>query len=282
MLKNSATAINQKADDMRSKKESHDVNEANSGGFLGDLNKVTPRVTADQLPDEDSIYYLSDEDPDAAPEALVETWENPVSNDWYESHSEAMKVARRSGSPVLIWFTNSKHSPTCKLLDREVFSTKVFKDWAEDKVVRLQVDSNVVEGDTAVRLRKKEYVKKLKERYNVLGAPVVVVLSPRDSVFGNYAGYKGGNAEFYFGRLRQAYRVAMQDYGKWKESMEKRGYRIWHDNRGRSVFAKLKRYHNGQLLLVDPDGNLSRTHERKLSVEDRQYIADEKAKRSSR
>lgn len=282
MIGNSATAMKQKADKMRSNKDAHDINDSNSGGgALAGLAGITPQVNTSRLPAESDILWAP-EDPNAPIEELEELWTQPLKTDWYISYDEALSAARREGKPVLIWFTDSKSSPTCKQLSNEVFSVKQFENWADENVVRLRIDS-YVRDDNEDRLdRKIEYVKNLKERYKVLGSPVVLMLSPRGTVFGRYVGYKSGSADFYFGRLKQSHHVSMSDYGEWKESMEKRGYRVWHDNRGRTVFAKLLRYSNGQLLLVEPDGRKSRTTEKKLSPEDRQWLENEKAKRNQR
>lgn len=278
MLQNSASAIQQKA----SGGDSHDINDNNSGGgTLGGLAGLTPQVTASQLPAESDIVWAP-EDPNAPIAELEELWTQPLKTEWYVSYDEAISAARREGKPVLIWFTNSKSSPTCKQLSNEVFSVKQFEDWADEHVVRLRVDSFIQDDDEDRLARKHEYVENLKEQYKILGAPVVIMISPRKTVFGRYVGYKSGGADFYFGRLKHSYDIAMDDYGEWKESMEKRGYRMWHDNRGRAVFAKLVQYHKGQLLLVEPDGRRSRTSEKKLSPEDKRWIENEKAKRGVR
>jgi hypothetical protein len=191
---------------------------------------------------------------------------------WYLDFDKAMNKAEVEGKPIMIWFTRSKNSPLCKLLSSELFVLNEFEDWADANVVRLRVDSNIVETDTAKRKDREQYVKDLKSRFRILGQPVVVIISPRGTEFGKYRGYKSGTAEFYFGRLRNAQRTAQEDYVGWRSEMENKGYRTWHDARGRSVFAKVLRYRDGRIWLVEPDGKKSSTTVNKLSAEDRQYI----------
>ena len=191
---------------------------------------------------------------------------------WYLDYDKAMNKAQVEGKPIMIWFTRSKNSPLCKLLSAELLVHKEFEDWADANVVRLRVDSNIMETDTAKRKDREEYVAELKTRFNILGQPVVVIISPKGTEYGKYRGYKSGTAEFYFGRLRNAQRTAQQEFASWKSEMESKGYRTWHDARGRSVFAKVIRYRDGRIWLVEPDGKKSSTTVNKLSAEDRQYI----------
>jgi hypothetical protein len=58
--------------------------------------------------------------------------------------------------------------------------------------------------------------------------------------------------------------------------LERKGYRDWSDDQGRVIFAKLAAYKDGELVLVEPDGQRARTHERKLSAGDRVWIEDQK------
>lgn len=253
------------------------ITSANGGGLLAGLNDVNPQVNARLLPKEEEIVW-ADEDPNK-PMALDEVWSKPTQMDWYVSYKKALNDSRKSGKPLLIWFTNSASSPTCKQLSEELFSTHKFKDWAEENVLLLRLDSNVQESNDNLRNIKREYLDRLKRRYKVLGAPVVLILSPRGNSYGNYRGYRSGDPDFYFGRLKSSFENAKKDYGRWRENLEKKGYRIWHDVRGRSLFAKLLRYSNGNLLLVEPDGTKSKTHESKLSSDDLRWLGEQKAGR---
>ncbi len=201
---------------------------------------------------------------------------------WYLNYETALKKSQEEGKPLMIWFTRSRNSPLCKILSNELFVEKEFEEWADANVVRVRIDSNIVESDTGKRKDREAYVAELKSRFRILGQPVVVIISPRGTEYGKYRGYKSGSAEFYFGRIKNAQRSAQQDYIDWKFDMESKGYRRWFDARGRSVFAKVVRYSKGVIWLVEPNGKKSSTKVSKLVTEDRQYIeqkiAESKAK----
>ena len=67
------------------------------------------------------------------------------------------------------------HSPTCRYLSEEVFSTTDFETWAMKHVIRLRVDKQIPskERSSDLGVRKSKYIKKLIKRYEVKGSPTV-------------------------------------------------------------------------------------------------------------
>lgn len=240
-------------------------------------------------PEEDIMFT----DPDN-PDAILPELSNILSTTpkkrgaWEESETIAKKRSAREGKPLLIWFTNSAKSPMCKALDQELFSTSDFKRWAGDNLIRLKVDENVSAtdfvNDPDISLDDKEtrridainYVKRLKKQYKALGYPSVMVLNPDGGVVGRYRGYSRGEAEVYWGRIKHAVAASNHSHEAWRKSLENKGYREWNDRRGRSIFAKLAGYKDGTLVLIEPDGTRCKTHEDKLSKEDRDWIDEQK------
>lgn len=238
-------------------------------------------------PDED-IVWTDPDNPDAPLPGLEETLSSAGSQrgPWEVSHTEARRAAVRQGKPLLIWFTDTKRSPTCQTLSRELFSTPDFDAWANGNVVRLRLDYNVsgagggYDDKMDDRLRKKAYLESLKKRYNAGGFPTVLVMAPDGTVTGRYRGYRRGAPDFYWGRLKNAVRTAVEQQEDWLERMTKKGYRTWTDRKGRTLFAKLLRYYeSGEMILVEPDGRRLRAKEKSLSDADRRWIAGERAKR---
>jgi hypothetical protein len=151
-------------------------------------------------------------------------------------------------------------------------------------LVRLRVDANVKIEDENLGLDEKEtlrvdmqnHVAKLKKQYRVLGHPSVLMLGPGGEIIGRYRGYKRGEADYLWGQIKHAEAVANDTRRQWRADLEAKGYREWKDRSGRSVFAKLTGYANGNLTLIEPDGTRSRTREDRLSDSDRTWIAEQK------
>jgi hypothetical protein len=134
--------------------------------------------------------------------------------------------------------------------------------------------------DQEVRL--KTYVAAMKKRYKVLGNPYVIMLNPSGSVILRHPGYKRGDADYFWGLLKQGEVASAHAHKSWRSSLEKKGYREWRDRKGRVVFAKLTNYSDGTLTLIEPDGTRCRTSEKKLSDEDRDWIDEQKRLRGIR
>jgi thioredoxin-related protein len=247
---------------------------------------TAPAVPTSGITPESEIVFTNPDDPDAEiPELSKLLAESPKRRGpWEVSESIAKRRALREGKPLLVWFTDSAQSPMCKALSQELFSTPDFEKWAGEKLVRLRVDANVKIEDESLGLDEKEtmrvdmqnHVAKLKKQYRVLGHPSVLMLGPGGEIIGRYRGYKRGEADYLWGQIKHAEAVATDTRRQWRADLEAKGYREWKDRSGRSVFAKLTGYANGNLTLIEPDGTRSRTREDRLSDSDRTWIADQK------
>ncbi len=255
------------------------MGEVAAGVSGGEAVRVgSTRVSAAGItPDEDIVW--APEDPnEAIGGGLEELWKKPENKSWHLSYREAVRHARETGKPMLVWFTDSMFSPLCRRLSDELFSKSGFESWAGEHVVRLRVDATIPakEMRESIGTRKKQYVEKLKKRFGVHGHPTVLVLMPGGEVLARYRGYKKGDSGYYFARIKQAVTKAEEDYGKWREKYEKRGYRLWTSRDGRKTFAKLLRFRPGAVTLVDPDGKRGTTSFKRLSDADQAWVMQEK------
>jgi thioredoxin-related protein len=235
----------------------------------------------------EDIAWTDADNPDAGIPEIENLMAAPKKGPWEESETTARQIAAREGKPILIWFTDSARSPMCKALSAELFSTKEFGKWAGDHLVRLRVDSNISVDDPDLSLDEKvtrqsnlkDYVKRLKKRYRILGAPSVLMLNPSGEVIARYRGYKRGEADYFWGLIKQGEVVSSHAYKSWRKDLENKGYREWEGTLGNKVFAKLVNYSNGVLVLIEPGGERYKTTEGKLSSKDKKWIAEQKALR---
>jgi hypothetical protein len=115
--------------------------------------------------------------------------------------------------------------------------------------------------------------------YKVLGHPTLIMVHPDGSVIGRYRGYQRGQGDYTWGLLKQGEAVFQISYRKWRAGLEEQGYREWSDRQGRKVFARLTRYWEGNLILIEPDGTRCKTSETKLSDADQNWIGELKKRR---
>ncbi len=59
---------------------------------------------------------------------------------WTEDYAKAVEKAKTEKKNLLLDFTGSDWCGYCKALDKEVFATPQFKNWAKDNVVLVKVD----------------------------------------------------------------------------------------------------------------------------------------------
>ncbi|MCP5535938.1 MAG: thioredoxin family protein [Akkermansiaceae bacterium] len=253
------------------------------GGASAGAASGSPGKAAGITRDEDIVW--APENPDEAiGGGLEELWKQPENKTWHMSYKEAAQQSRQTGKPLLIWFTDSAQSPLCRRLSDELFSTSDFESWATSTLVRLRVDTTIPpkERNTDLGVRKSRYVEQLKKRYSVHGHPTVVLLLPSGEVHASYRGYKKGDSDYYWARLKQAVVKAEESYGKWREKYEQRGYRLWTSRDGQKTFAKLYRFQPGSVTLIDPDGKRGTTSFKRLSDADQAWILLQKKKYDAR
>lgn len=230
--------------------------------------------------DPNSLVWTDPDNPDAEiPELQGLMAVAPQKGPWRESEAEAIRESRKTGKPLVIWFTDSERSMSCKSLSNGLFARQDFEEWASENTVRLIVDQSVKGKDIEDDVRKKIYVRGLKKKYSARGYPTLLVISPSGEVVGRYKSYRKGQEDFVWGQLKQGVSLALENYKSWKASLERKGYRDWSDGKGRVIFARLAGYRKGEVLLVEPDGQRARTHEDRLSAGDRVWIQDQKRMR---
>jgi hypothetical protein len=224
-----------------------------------------------------SLVWTDPDNPDAEiPELQGLMAVAPQKGPWRESEADALRESKRTGKPLIIWFTDSVRSSSCKSLSNGLFNRKDFEEWAAENSIRLIVDQSVKGTDIEDDARKKIYVRGLKKKYSARGYPTLLVISSSGDVIGRYKSYRKGQEDFVWGQLKQGVSLALENHKSWRESMERKGYRDWSDGKGRVIFAKLEAYRDGEVLLVEPDGQRARTHEDRLSAGDRVWIEDQK------
>jgi protein disulfide-isomerase len=59
---------------------------------------------------------------------------------WHDNLEKAMKISKKSKKPLMLFFTGSDWCGWCIRLQKEVFKTKEFTDWAKDNVVLVELD----------------------------------------------------------------------------------------------------------------------------------------------
>ena len=105
---------------------------------------------------------------------------------WLTDLPEALKAAKPDGKIVLLNFTGSDWCYFCKKLEREVFSTQEFKNYAGANLVLMTVDfPRSKQQEEGVKKRNAA----LKDQYRIRGFPTLVFLDDEGEKLGQVQGY---------------------------------------------------------------------------------------------
>jgi protein disulfide-isomerase len=109
---------------------------------------------------------------------------------WTDNYAQAVEKAKADNKYLLLDFTGSDWCGFCKLLDKEVFSTPQFRDWAKKYVELVEVD---FPHSTPLSAAVKAQNKDLAEKYPVHGYPTIVIIDPDGKVHAQKVGYHPGS-----------------------------------------------------------------------------------------
>jgi thioredoxin-related protein len=93
---------------------------------------------------------------------------------WYPSYKQACTEAKKADRLILAYFCGSDWDEWTKKLDKEVFGSQMFHDWAEKNAVLLKIDFLKFRPNTL----QKEQNEYLKNKYVVTKVPTLLFLDP--------------------------------------------------------------------------------------------------------
>ena len=120
--------------------------------------------------------------------------------EWQTDFEKAKNTASIEDKPIILVFQGSDWCAPCIKLDRQVWSTDTFKEYASEHYVMLQADFPRKRENSLSETQTKANTK-LAETYNKNGIfPFVVVLDAKGNVLGK-TGYKKTTPEQYIKEL---------------------------------------------------------------------------------
>ena len=120
--------------------------------------------------------------------------------EWQTNFEKAKNTASTEDKPIILVFQGSDWCAPCIKLDRQVWSTDTFKEYASEHYVMLQADFPRKRENSLSETQTKANTK-LAETYNKNGIfPFVVVLDAKGNVLGK-TGYKKTTPEQYIKEL---------------------------------------------------------------------------------
>lgn len=254
----------------------------------GDPNAVNYNVTTseelakiDNGSDEELIWTNPDNPDEELPD-LVAAFENKRrGNGWLTDMGRAVRLAKREGYPLIVWFHDSVASPKSKTLGAELLDTAPFNEWCQDRVVRVKLDAGASLNESSGSSAKYNMrsINALQRRYGMSRKPALAVISPQGKIMTRIDGFDGFVAGVEL-ELHHGVQEAEKEYSAYKEKLRTKGYREWHSRKGnKDIFARLQRFdeQNNLVYLREPGGKITRTRLESFSRADIDYL-DEQAR----
>jgi thioredoxin-related protein len=119
---------------------------------------------------------------------------------WQTDFATAKSIAEKENKPIVLVFSGSDWCAPCMKLEKEIWSSEVFKTYAQEHYVLLKADFPK-RKQNALTAQQQEHNNKLAEQYNKNGYfPYVIVMDAKGNIQGA-TGYKGMPPEEYIAHL---------------------------------------------------------------------------------
>ena len=119
--------------------------------------------------------------------------------DWTTDLPKAQARAKEGNKLVLMDFTGSDWCVWCKRLNKEIFSTPEFAEFAKENLVLVELDFPSKKPQSAELKKANEALGK---KYNIEGYPTVIVLNAAGKKVGQL-GYQAGGPKPFIAQLEK-------------------------------------------------------------------------------
>jgi thiol-disulfide isomerase/thioredoxin len=128
---------------------------------------------------------------------ILGTFSASAAPQWNETFEAAQKQAHAEKKPILIDFTGSTWCPPCIQLNKEVFKSKTFQEYAEKNLVLMKVDFPDPVSEPKVGM---DFVKRFIP--GDVRLPTVIIASPEGKQLGTVA-YESDKPEAFIKKVEK-------------------------------------------------------------------------------
>jgi len=121
---------------------------------------------------------------------------NSTAQNWHNNLDDAREIAKKEHKHILLVFSGSDWCAPCIKLEKQIWSSKAFQDYAKENLVLLRADFPRLNKNQPSK-DQQEHNNMLAENYNAKGYfPFVVLMDAQGEVL-NQLGYKNIEPESY-------------------------------------------------------------------------------------
>lgn len=123
-----------------------------------------------------------------------------LSQEWEETYELSTTLSETTNKPVLLVFSGSDWCAPCIKLDRLLFQSAEFKEYAKEHLILFKADFPRKKKNR-LSPQKELYNKALAQRFNPKGYfPLVLLLDEEENILGSFA-YEGQEVQQYISLL---------------------------------------------------------------------------------
>jgi thioredoxin-related protein len=119
---------------------------------------------------------------------------------WTQDYDAALKLAKEQNKPVMLNFTGSDWCFWCKLMDRQVFSTDTFKNYAKDNLVLVSINFPRNPDLVPVKYKKRNAV--LQNKFAIRGYPTFIILNSNGNEIARLRAGRNKTGESFVNELK--------------------------------------------------------------------------------
>ena len=120
--------------------------------------------------------------------------------EWMHNFQEAREIARAEDKTMLVLFTGSQWCPPCQQLEKNVFASNAFADYARQSLVLVELDFDRRGQPTSTEFKAQH--NRLKTRMKIRGFPTVILFDSKGEVI-ERTGFRRGSPEQYVDHLKK-------------------------------------------------------------------------------
>lgn len=123
-------------------------------------------------------------------------------NNWNIDFDKVVNKAKSENKLILIDFTGSDWCMPCKMLEKNIFQSTQFVDFAKDSLILLKVDFPKRPENKLDSLQQRAN-NILGNKYGIKGLPTVIIMDGNQNEMDRIVGYPGLTPEEFLNKIRQ-------------------------------------------------------------------------------
>lgn len=123
-------------------------------------------------------------------------------SNWTNNFDKSFEEAKKEKKPLLVLFTGSDWCPPCKMLEKNIFSSVEFEEYAKKHLVLMKADFPR-RPENQLPKEQQAHNQNLSQKYGVRGFPTVILIDNTGKELDRTVGYRGNTATEFVNNIKE-------------------------------------------------------------------------------